>query len=197
MRHTVLAVAAILWVTAAAQAIGQKPDQTQSAAVVDAAMKQYNAALGVDCTHCHVAGDWKDAAKPQFAIAKNMAQMVKVLNEGPLADSKGVRCATCHGGQVKPARLDPASWMTIRDTQWPADLSAAPDNQKLAMSVETASLGVDCAFCHDPSDWKSQAKPAFKTAGRMNAMFEIFPKYMPATARTQCFMCHKGHQKPD
>jgi hypothetical protein len=197
MRAFVAAAAVILSISVAAETAPRNPEPQQPTAAVEAAMKQYNAALGVDCTHCHVAGDWKDATRPQFAIAKNMAQMVQVLNAGPLADSQGVRCMTCHGGQIRPARIDPASWMKVRDTQWPASLAAAPDNLKLSMSVETASLGVDCSFCHDPSDWKSQAKPTFATTGRMNDMFEIFPKYMPATARTQCFMCHKGHQKPD
>ena len=36
-----------------------------------------------------------------------------------------------------------------------------------------------------------------KLVKTMNAMFEEFPKYMPATARTQCYMCHKGSTKPE
>ena len=30
----------------------------------------------------------------------------------------------------------------------------------------------------------------------MSSLFEEFPKYMPHTARTQCYMCHKGSTKP-
>lgn len=162
----------------------------------DAVMRQFNAALGVECTHCHVQSDWKDATKPQWATARNMERMVETLNDGALKNTQGIRCLTCHGGQVKPSRLDPAKWMAIRDTQWPVSLSTAPDNVKLAMSVYSASLGVDCAFCHDPADWKSATKPAHQMTDRMNAMFDVFPKFMPASARTQCFMCHKGQEKP-
>jgi hypothetical protein len=36
-----------------------------------------------------------------------------------------------------------------------------------------------------------------KLVRRMTAMFEEFPKFMPPTARTQCWMCHKGKTKPE
>ena len=58
------------------------------------------------------------------------------------------------------------------------------------------ALGVTCDHCHT-ADWKGYAKPPMKLVKTMNAMFEEFPKYMPATARTQCYMCHKGSTKPE
>jgi hypothetical protein len=99
---------------------------------------------------------------------------------------------TCHGGQNKPARLPAEKWQAIAE-KWPSTLA---EDRKLAMSVYSASLGVGCEHCHDPADWKSAAKPAFATVGRMNAMFEVFPKFMPASARTQFYMCHKGSTHP-
>lgn len=65
------------------------------------------------------------------------------------------------------------------------------------MSVYSASLGVGCDHCHDPADWKSAIKPAFATAQRMGAMFAVFPRFMPPSARTQCYMCHKGSRQPE
>ena len=195
MHRRASAIAVLLLVSASLRA------QAPTAPLIPAkdvpeVMKQFNDALGVECTHCHVQDQWKDASKPGFATARNMWRMVQALNADQLSNTKGVRCATCHAGQVKPSRLDPAAWMKIRDTQWPADLGGAGDQVKLAMSVYSASLGVECVHCHDPSDWKSDAKPAHAMTGRMNAMFEVFPKFMPAGARTQCFMCHKGQRAP-
>ena len=162
------------------------------AASIDTTMKDFNAALGVECTFCHVKDDWKSAGEPKWAVARNMWRMVQALNADQLTKTRGIRCATCHGGQNKPSRLPPESWQAIAD-RWPA---TAAEDQKLTMSVYSASLGVGCEHCHDPADWKSKGKPAFATALRMVAMFSEFPKYMPATARTQCFMCHKGQKQP-
>ena len=162
------------------------------AAAMDESMKMFNRALGVECTFCHVDKDWKDASRPPWAIARAMWQMVQTLNSDQLANTSGVTCLTCHGGQNKPARLPAEEWQTIAE-KWPATLG---DDRKLAMSVYSASLGVGCDHCHDSADWKSGTKPAFATTARMNAMFDVFPKFMPAGARTQCYMCHKGSKHP-
>jgi len=160
---------------------------------VRAAMERIDRALGVECTHCHVQDQWSDASKPQFATAKNMMAMVKAVNE-QLADVTEVRvaCATCHGGQTRPSRL-PQDRLKEEMAKWPA---GAPEDRRLAMSVYDVTLGVGCDHCHDPADWKSDAKKPFRTVARMTRLFDLFPKYMPETARTQCFMCHKGGTKP-
>jgi hypothetical protein len=62
--------------------------------------------------------------------------------------------------------------------------------------VYDVTLGVSCDHCHAPPDWKGAEKKPMKMVARMTALFDEFPKYMPATARTQCFTCHKGHIKP-
>lgn len=70
----------------------------------------YSRSLGVNCRHCHVAGQWdKDdqAAKP---IAREMAKMSQTINNDLLKNIKNlkgpnpiVNCTTCHRGQIKPA----------------------------------------------------------------------------------------------
>jgi hypothetical protein len=162
------------------------------AAGIDHTMKTFNSALGVECEFCHVENDRKNTSKPQWTTARDMWRMVQLLNSDQLANTKGIACVTCHGGQNKPARLPAEQWQTIAD-HWPA---AAADNMKTTMSVYSASLGVGCDHCHDPSDWKSADKPAFVTAQRMVAMFDVFPRFMPPGARTQCYMCHKGNTHP-
>jgi hypothetical protein len=160
-----------------------------------AGVLSFATALGVECAHCHVPDQWKDASKPAFAVAQKMNEMVRELNANQLAGTKGVECFTCHAGATRPARLPVAAWQAIQK-EWPASLPDSPDQLKLAMSVYSASLGVGCEHCHAVGDWNSAAMPAYAMVARMNALFDVFPRFMPAAARTQCFMCHKGATSP-
>jgi len=70
----------------------------------------YARALGVRCTHCHVAGKYAAEDKPQKQIARDMMVMQKTINDSLLAKIPNlksakpiVNCTTCHRGQVKPA----------------------------------------------------------------------------------------------
>ena len=70
----------------------------------------YSKALGVDCTHCHVAGEWEKEEKPTKQITREMSDMAKTINTKLLKEIKNlkspnpiVNCTTCHRGQVKPA----------------------------------------------------------------------------------------------
>lgn len=70
----------------------------------------YSKSLGVDCTHCHVAGQWEKEEKPTKQITRDMSAMVKAINSEYLKNIKNlktpnpvVNCTTCHRGQVKPA----------------------------------------------------------------------------------------------
>ena len=162
---------------------------------VDSIMRAFNRALGVQCVACHVQDDWANDSKPQFGTTRKMFQMVKVLNENQLAGLSGVSCWTCHAGQTKPSRL-PHALLDEELAKWPAGLANAAEGLKTTMSVYNATLHVTCNYCHVPTDWKSGTKAAYKMVSRMNSMFRVFPQYMPATARTQCWMCHKGSTEP-
>ena len=70
----------------------------------------YAKSLGVNCTHCHVPGQWEKEDKPTKQIARDMAAMVAVINNDLLKKIKNlkgpdsiVNCTTCHRGQTKPA----------------------------------------------------------------------------------------------
>ena len=70
----------------------------------------YGRSLGVNCTHCHIAGHWDADDKPQKQIARDMSGMVGTINTELLpkiknlkGDKPVVNCTTCHRGQVKPA----------------------------------------------------------------------------------------------
>ncbi|HEV7397802.1 MAG TPA: c-type cytochrome [Pyrinomonadaceae bacterium] len=70
----------------------------------------YARSLGVNCTHCHVAGQWEKEDKPTKQIARDMATMVANINNEQLKKIKNLKsadpvinCTTCHRGQTKPA----------------------------------------------------------------------------------------------
>ena len=76
----------------------------------------YAKSLGVNCTHCHVAGSWEKEDKPTKQIARDMAAMVGVINNEQLKKIKNLKgpdpvinCTTCHRGQTKPALNLPES----------------------------------------------------------------------------------------
>jgi hypothetical protein len=70
----------------------------------------FSPALGVDCTHCHVTGQWESDAAKEKQVAREMFHMTRDINQKYLPAIKGidsekpaVSCTTCHRGQVKPA----------------------------------------------------------------------------------------------
>src|SRR5688572_20534501 len=77
-------------------------------------MQAWSKALGVECTHCHVEDNWKDASKPTFEFAGRMSRMLTALNAGPLKDVEAITCWTCHRGHPIPARLAREVWEKIR-----------------------------------------------------------------------------------
>ena len=70
----------------------------------------YSRSLGVNCTHCHVAGQWDKDDQTAKPIARDMAKMSQTINNDLLKNIKNlkgpnpiVNCTTCHRGQIKPA----------------------------------------------------------------------------------------------
>ena len=70
----------------------------------------YAKSLGVNCTHCHVAGQWEKEDKPTKQITRDMAAMVANINTEQLKKIQNLKspeptinCTTCHRGQTKPA----------------------------------------------------------------------------------------------
>jgi hypothetical protein len=84
---------------------------------VQALMRTFTAALGVECTHCHVGTPQERAKddKPEKAKARKMIQMVAAINDDllkgfgePAAPGTAkVTCFTCHRGALKPLTAPP------------------------------------------------------------------------------------------
>lgn len=65
-------------------------------------MNAFKTALGVECSHCHVQGDFASDDKTQKATARAMLEMTHEIN-GKFPDGKmHVTCYTCHRGAVEP-----------------------------------------------------------------------------------------------
>jgi hypothetical protein len=113
-----------------------------------------------------------------------------------LSGLEPITCWTCHGGSNAPSRLPRDAWQRLVES-WPATAGDASDNLKLTMAVYTASLGVTCTHCHIDGAWSASTRPAHAMVARMNGMFPVFPRFMPESARTQCYMCHEGRRSPE
>jgi Photosynthetic reaction centre cytochrome C subunit len=66
-------------------------------------MQSFRTALGgVQCTHCHVQGDFASDENPKKEIARHMIAMAMEIN-GKFPDGKmHVSCFTCHRGDITP-----------------------------------------------------------------------------------------------
>jgi hypothetical protein len=163
---------------------------------VQAQMQAWSKALGVECTHCHVVGRWADRSKPVFDFAGRMSRMVTALNDGAMKELGGVTCWTCHRGRPIPARLPRTAWERLR-ADHASEFERRPD-LAITMSVYAASLGVECAHCHE-ADRSLDTKPPKAMVARMLPVFEEIPKHfdLSRTPITQCYMCHQGKTTPE
>jgi hypothetical protein len=68
----------------------------------------FRTALGVQCTHCHVQGDFASDENPKKDVARMMITMVRDVNAKFPGDAKErVTCYTCHRGKVTPETAPP------------------------------------------------------------------------------------------
>jgi mono/diheme cytochrome c family protein len=87
------------------QAIAQKYDEAfDGDGNLRISMSYYSAALGVECTHCHVAGNYGSDDNPVKGIARRMrgiaGSLPKHFAGGP--KQPGIQCFACHQGKPKP-----------------------------------------------------------------------------------------------
>ena len=73
------------------------------------AMRAFKEALGVECSFCHVKGDFASDENPHKDIARKMIVMAKEINAKFPDGGTHVTCYTCHRGSEEPATSPPAS----------------------------------------------------------------------------------------
>jgi len=64
--------------------------------------------LGVECSFCHVRGDFSADTKDTKQIARKMLRMVDAINTQNFSGRAEVSCYTCHRGSTKPLSQPPA-----------------------------------------------------------------------------------------
>lgn len=165
-------------------------------AAVQARMAEWSKALGVDCTHCHLDGQWNLAYLPTFDIAYRMSRMVDDLNAGALKRYGGITCNTCHQGKLAPPKVTQEQWE--RDAKRYAAAFNGDNSLALQMGVFTASLGVGCSYCHDPNNWGWDDSPMKAAARRMRGMIGGINKHFAGVKNPEigCMACHQGQIKP-
>jgi len=69
-------------------------------------MGAFRTALGVQCTYCHVQGDFPSDDNPKKNMARNMLRIAADINATFPDGKRHVTCYTCHRGEAKP-KMDP------------------------------------------------------------------------------------------
>ena len=72
-------------------------------------MGAFRAALGVQCTACHVQGDFASDDNPKKEMARKMIVMTREINSHFPDAKMHVTCYTCHRGATEPATAPPAA----------------------------------------------------------------------------------------
>src|SRR5215470_12423481 len=77
-------------------------------------------------------------------------------------------------------------------------LKEVPADQLIpAMQYITASLGVQCDFCHLENAFEKDDKPTKQTARKMmRMMFAINKDNFDSKRKVTCYACHRGAPKP-
>jgi photosynthetic reaction center cytochrome c subunit len=65
-------------------------------------MESFSAALGVNCTYCHIKGQEEKDDKQAKQVARKMIRLTLDVNK-QIGGLGRVTCYTCHRGQPRPA----------------------------------------------------------------------------------------------
>jgi hypothetical protein len=78
-------------------------------------------------------------------------------------------------------------------------LKKLPADQLIpAMRLYSASLGVNCGFCHDRGGFQLDTKPEKNVARQMIVMTDsVNAHYRIVDHKATCYMCHHGHEQPE
>src|ERR1700733_157941 len=76
--------------------------KTTSGAEVQQIMRTFTTGLGVQCTYCHVAGNYASDENPKKIAARKMIGMAQKINAEFPDGKMHVSCFTCHRGEAQP-----------------------------------------------------------------------------------------------
>ncbi len=186
-------------------------------------METFSAALGVQCTYCHVRGDFASDANPNKETARKLIAMARQIDAN-FASSGGafptgyheVDCSTCHRGKVMPETKAPADFWSRGDSLGlivpkivpGVNLTVLPPGTRVhgdgsIMHDFRDALHVDCDFCHSAKGFQLDDNPRKDIARKMivmvreiNANFPGTGVYPEGTQAVTCYTCHRGDPHP-
>lgn len=71
------------------------------------AMHAFRTALGVECTFCHIQGDFASDENHHKLVARKMIELVRSINPQFPDGKEHVACYTCHRGAKEPLMAPP------------------------------------------------------------------------------------------
>jgi hypothetical protein len=83
-------------------------------------MGSFRAALGVQCTFCHLAGDFASDENAKKNMARNMLRIAGDINANFQDGKVHVTCYTCHRGAAVPKTEPPAAGDAVKPATAPA-----------------------------------------------------------------------------
>jgi photosynthetic reaction center cytochrome c subunit len=112
--------------------------------------------------------------------------------------------AAIHGQSAQTESLEKPSTATSPQTAGTVFkniqvLKAISSDQLIpTMRFISASLGVECGYCHVPNAFeKDDKKPKQVARNMMRMMFAIDKNSFEGNREITCYSCHKGSTKPD
>jgi photosynthetic reaction center cytochrome c subunit len=95
----------------------------------------FSAALGLNCTGCHVAEslqDWSKFAEdiPRKRMARNMIRMVDAMNKTNFGGARRLTCWSCHRGAQAPELIPSLAQQYTLPTEDPNAIEIAPGGPK-------------------------------------------------------------------
>ena len=186
-------------------------------------MRNFSQALGVQCTYCHVQGDFT-ADTPRKDVARKMIAMVRQI-DASFPSSGGiypagyheVDCSTCHRGSVKPETKAPMEFFNRNESLGSPPPANTPGENLKVLPADTRvhgegsimhdfrdALNVDCGYCHgggkplrtDENARKETARKMIQLVRQINANFPGTGVYPVGDQVVTCYTCHRGETHP-
>jgi len=187
-------------------------------------MRGFNEALGVQCTYCHVQGDFTSDDNPKKDMARKMIGMVRRIDDSfpstvgdyPLGYQE-VDCLTCHRGTTKPETVAPKKFYNLQNIEATQPYAQGPTLSMKLLPVGTRvhgpdsvmgdfrdALGVDCDYCHggnaprqaDINPRKDIARKMILLVRDINAKFPGTGVFPEGKQEVSCYTCHRGDTHP-
>jgi len=86
-------------------------------------MREFRVALGVECTFCHVRGDFASDENHHKLVARKMILLVRSINPQFGDGKQHVTCYTCHRGAEHPLMAPPPD--LVKPVEQPAEVHPA------------------------------------------------------------------------